>query len=194
MSSPLTADQREQLTRTLSAWEVPREAITEILADGVFAAGVLGIDMGEAGLPNGVGIMIDAARDPELEALFERRSRLTDEQLVADFTVESTEAEVLLCPYAREAMLAYTVQINTPWRIRRTFLLLISKRPDVYGWLAEPGTTVWLLPTEAGVREWAREGLGTGYDVLKDALPVGHTPGGSQIIDWGVRHVLGQPA
>ena len=96
---------------------------------------------------------------------------------------------VLLCSHAPEALLAYTIAIERPWPVRRTFLLLISTQARVLSWLQEPGTTVWLVPHTVGVREWTKEGAGTANQLWRESLPLGRIQAPHTNLELALEHV-----
>ena len=168
----MTKTEREAVRKALGQWHVPPRQIDAVLRHGVFGPGASGLVSEE--IEPGVAIRVDEARDRQLAKVFEWRARLGDEEFVAHWaTNPAPHAHVLLCPHAPEAIYAYQVSVLRPVKLTRTFLLLVSKHARILSLLLEPGAVIWLVPQSIALREWAREGAGTAYDLLRHALPVG---------------------
>jgi len=100
---------------------------------------------------------------------------------------------VLLCPHAPEAICAYQVSVLRPVKLTRTFILLVSKHARILAVLREPGAVIWLVPQSVAMREWAREGAGTAYDLLRHALPVGTVETPPRGLERALSHVGFRP-
>jgi hypothetical protein len=167
----LTKPERNRIRRVLGEWRIPPAIIKQVLRDGVFGPGVLAFD--QEGVDQGVAIMVDEDRDPQLARLFPRRAELDDDAFLDKWESGAPHAHTLFCPEAREALLALTVRVNRPIALTRTYLLFVSKQAKMLSLLRQRGATIWLVPQAVAVREWAKEGAGTGYDLYSQALPVG---------------------
>jgi hypothetical protein len=117
--------------------------------------------------------MVDEGRDPQLERLFDRRAELDDDAFLDEWESGAPHAHTLLCPQAPEALFAFTVRVIRPIALTRTYLLLVSKQARMLSFLRQRGATIWLVPRAVALREWAKEGAGTGYELYSQALPVG---------------------
>jgi hypothetical protein len=167
----LTKPERNRLRRVLGEWRIPPAIIKQVLRDGVFGPGVLGFEQDE--VDRGIAIMIDEGRDPQLARLFDRRAELDDDAFLDEWESGAPHAHTVLCPQAPEALFAFTVRVNRPIALTRTYLLLVSKQARILSFLRQRGATIWLVPHAVAVREWAKEGTGTGYELYSQALPVG---------------------
>lgn len=167
----LTKPERDKLRQVLGAWRIQPALIKEILRDGVFGPGVLGFD--QDGVDGGVAIMVDEGRDPQLAPLFDRRAELDDDAFLDEWESGAPHAHTLLCPPAPEALFALTVRVNRPIALTRTYLLLVRKQARILSLLRQRGATIWLVPHAVALREWAKEGTGTGHELYSQALPVG---------------------
>ena len=167
----LTKPERNKLRQVLAEWRIQPALIKEILRDGVFGPGVLAFE--QDGVDRGVAIMVDEGRDPQLARLFDRRAELDDDAFLDEWESGAPHAHTLLCPQAPEALFAFTVRVNRPIALTRTYLLLVSKQARMLSFLRQRGATIWLVPHAVALREWAKEGTGTGYDLYSQALPVG---------------------
>jgi hypothetical protein len=167
----LTKPERNRIRQVLGEWRIPPPVIKEILREGVFGPGVLGFE--QDGVDRGVAITVDEGRDPELARLFDRRAELDDDSFLDEWESGAPHAHTLLCPQAPEALFAFTVRVNRPIALTRTYLLLVSKQARILSFLRQRGATIWLVPHAVALREWAKEGAGTGYDLYSQALPVG---------------------
>ena len=76
-----------------------------------------------------------------------------------------------------------------PVKLTRTFLLLVSKHARILSLLLEPGAVIWLVPQTVAMREWAREGVGTAYDLLSHALRVGRVEARPRGLEEALEHV-----
>jgi hypothetical protein len=167
----LTKPERNKLRQVLREWRIPPAIIQEVLRDGVFGPGVLAFD--QDGIDRGVAIMVDEGRDPELAGLCDRRAELEDDAFLEQWESGAPRAHTLFCPDAPEALFAFTVDVNRPIALTRTYLLLVSKQARMLSVVCQRGATIWLVPHAVALREWAKEGAGTGYDLYSRALPVG---------------------
>ncbi len=167
----LTNPERNKLRQVLGEWRIQPPLIKEVLRDGVFGPGVLGFE--QDGIDRGVAIMVDEGRDPQLARLFARRAELDDDAFLDEWESGAPHAHTLLCPQAPEALFAFTVRVNRPIALTRTYLLLVSKQARMLSFLRQRGATIWLVPHVVALREWAKEGTGTGYELYSQALPVG---------------------
>jgi hypothetical protein len=167
----LPKPERNKLRQMLGEWRIHPAIIKEILRDGVFGPGVLGFE--QDGVDRGVAIMVDEARDPQLARLFARRAELDDDAFLEEWESGAPHAHTLLCPQAPEALFALTVRVNRPIALTRTYLLIVKQQARVLSFLRERGAAIWLVRHAVALREWAKEGTGTGYDLYSQALPVG---------------------
>jgi hypothetical protein len=183
----LTKPERNRIRQVLGEWRIPPAVIKEILRDGVFGPGVLGFD--QDGVDRGVAITVDEGRDPQLARLFARRAELDDDAFLDEWESGAPHAHTLLCPQAPEALFAFTVRVNRPIALTRTYLLLVSKQARILFFLRQRGATIWLVPHAVALREWAKEGTGTGYDLYSQALPVGVVTAPPVGLDAALGHV-----
>jgi hypothetical protein len=167
----LTKPERKRIQGVLGEWRIPPAIIKEVLRDGVFGPGVLGFE--QDGVDRGVAIMVDEDRDPQLARLFDRRAELDDDAFLEEWESGAPHAHTLFCPQAPEALFAFTVRVNRPIALTRTYLLLVSKQARMLSFLRQRDATIWLVPHAVALREWAKEGAGTGYELYSQALPVG---------------------
>ena len=183
----LTKPERNRIRRVLGEWRVPPVVIKQVLRDGVFGPGVLAFE--QEGGDRGVAIMVDEGRDPQLGRLFERRAELGDDAFLEEWESGAPRAHTLFCPQAPEALFAFTVRVNRPIALTRTYLLLVSKQARMLSFLRQRGATIWLVPHAVALREWAKEGVGTGYDLYSQALPVGLVTTPPVGLDAALAHV-----
>ena len=167
----LTKPERNRIREVLGEWRIPPAIIKQVLRDGVFGPGVLGFE--QDGSDRGVAIMVDEGRDPQLARLFHRRVELDDDAFLDEWESGAPRAHTLFCPQAPEALFAFTVRVNRPIALTRTYLLLVSKQARMLSFLRQRGATIWLVPHAVALREWAKEGAGTGYELYSQALSVG---------------------
>ena len=194
MTSLLNPQEQSKITDALTSWGVGREVIAETLTDAVFGPGLIGMYPDDPTLSIGVGILVDEHRDPALAGLFHRRRRITnDRAFLKRWRTGVFHTRLVLCPHAPEALVALGVSIERPRRLRRTYLLLASKGAHVLTYLTQPGAHVWLVPQQVGMREWAREGTGTAYDIWGQSLPLGHIQTPINSIRLALRHVGQDP-
>ena len=184
----LTKPERNRIRQVLGEWRIPPAVIKEILRDGVFGPGVLGFEQDD-GVDRGVAITVDEGRDPELARLFKRRAELDDDAFLDEWESAAPRAHTLFCPQAPEALFAFTIRVNRPVALTRTYLLLVSKQARMLSLLRRPGATIWLVPHAVALREWAKEGAGTGYDLYSQALPVGLVTAPPAGLDAALGHV-----
>jgi hypothetical protein len=188
MTSTLGPDEHARLAQLLARWGTSPEEIAAVLADASFGPGVISVTA-DPDLPPGVGIIIDTDTDQALGALLGWRTRASNEDVAAGVEVSQIAATTFLCPDGPEALLAYTIQLSRPWELRRTFLLMLSTRLDIYAALTRPGTTIWLVPHRTAIREWAREDTGTANDVWHESLPIAQTTSDSLAIAHALQHI-----
>ena len=167
----LTKPERHKLRQVLGQWRIPPAVIREVLRGGVFGPGVLAFD--QDGVDRGVAIMVDERRDAQLARLFDRRAELDNDAFLGEFESGAPRAHTLFCPDRPEALFAFTVCVDRPIAPTRTYLLLVSKQARMLSFLCQRGATICLVPHVVALREWAKEGTGTGYDLYSRALPVG---------------------
>ncbi len=185
---PMSREERSRLRKVLCRWRVPPTQVEAMLDHAVFGPGALGLDSEQ--MEPGVAIMVDETRDPTMARLFRWCAQLRDEQFAAQWQTKPTaRAHVLMCPFAPEALWAYRVEVLRPVKLERTYLLLVSKHAHVLSLLLKPGSIVWLVPQMVAMREWAREGLGTAYDLLSRALPVGRVTEPPRGLEQTLEHV-----
>lgn len=189
MSAPeLTARlERTRLRRILGDWGVPPRELDELLRHAVFGPG--GSGLGDEGSECGVGLMIDERRDPELARLFDWRASVDALTFVTEWEVEPATARALLCPYAPEAIYAYTVRVRAPVAVTRTFLLWVSRQQRMVSLLGQRGVSVWLVREPGEVRERASCGTWLDPDVLGPGLPVGIVSGPPAGLEQALIHV-----
>jgi hypothetical protein len=166
----MSPSERTRIREVLREWAVPRSQIEAILRDGVFGPGTIGTDDEPA---PGIGVMVDERRDPRLGRLFEWRARIGDGEFAAGFRTRPPHAVIFLCPDAPQALLALTVEVRRPLKLRRTYLLVVAKQPRIIAILRRPGAVAWLVPQALAISEWAKEGAGTPEELYSCALPVG---------------------
>lgn len=183
----LTKPERNRIRQVLGEWRIPPAVIKEILRDGVFGPGVLGFE--QDGVDRGIAITVDEGRDPQLARLFDRRAELDDDAFLEEWESGAPHAHTLLCPQAPEALFAFTVRVNRPITLTRTYLLLVSKQARILSLLRQRGATIWLVPHAVALREWAKEGTGTGYELYSQALPVGLVTAPPVGLDAALGHV-----
>lgn len=190
-SNPLlSAEERERLTTFLAEWGAPPHVIADTLNDAVFGPGVIALQSDDPALAPGVGIIVDDERDRDLAHLFERRALLDDQSFLAQWQAgPHPHTRVLLCPHGPEAMLAYTIEVTRPIKLSRTFLLLISKQAAILSTLQQSGASVWLFPKDIALREGARQGKGSAYDIYSRALPLGAVTAPTTNLDIALKHV-----
>jgi hypothetical protein len=187
-SKLMTAYERDTMRRTFSQWHVPPRQAEEILRHAVFGPGALGLRSEQ--MEPGVAIMVNERRDPQLASLFRWRDQVGDEQVAAQWRIDPVaRAHVVMCPHAPEAVWAYHVTVLGPIALTRTYLLLVSKHAHVLSLLRESDSVVWLVQQSVAMREWAREGLGTAYDLLSHALPVGLVTAPPRGLEQALEHV-----
>src|SRR5947209_122184 len=190
MSSVLSAEEHAKLANTMAGWGADAGTIAAILEHGVFGPGSIAMRPDDPELGTGVGLIVDEDRDPELATLFDRRRRILDDQaFFADWTVAPVQVGTVLSPHAPEALLAYSIGLERPWPLRRTFLLLVSRQAHIIGLLQEPGTSVWLVPKQAAVPETTRQQPGTANDLWSESLPLGVMNGPNGQIRLALQHV-----
>jgi hypothetical protein len=188
MTSTLSPEEYRKLSGTLAEWGMPSEQITEILSDAVFGPGVIGMQPERVGL--GVGILVEETRDPELSALFEHRRRITDDRaFLANWRLGPVRIGTVRCPHSPEAIFGYSITIEQPIALSRTFLLLLSKQAHILSWLQHPATSVWLVPHSAGIEAWAKEGAGTAGELWAQCLPLGEIELPSVNLGLALKHV-----
>lgn len=170
MRTLMNPSERTRIREVLREWGVPRSQIEAILRDGVFGPGTIGSD--DEPDP-GVGIMVDERRDARLARLFEWRARIGDAEFAAGFRTRAPHAVIFLCPHGPQALLAFTIEVLRPLKLRRTYLLLLAKQPRIIAILRRPGAVAWLVPHDTAISEWAKEGAGTPEELYSRALPVG---------------------
>jgi hypothetical protein len=168
----LTRPERKRIRKVLGQRRVEPAVTRELLRHAVFGPGVLGFEQDDR-VDRGVAIMVDQGRDPELARLFRRRAELDDDAFLEEWESGAQRAHTLLCPQRPEALFAFTVCVNRPVALTRTYLLLVSKQARMLSLLRRPGATIWLVPHAVALREWAKEGAGTGYELHSQALPIG---------------------
>jgi hypothetical protein len=192
--STLNPEEREQITSTLADWGVERWLSDVLLADATFGPGAIGWPDNNRGVAAGLGILIDPGRDPQIAAVFHRRRKIHDDRkFVASYQTTPTSAWAILSPEGPEALIGIQAAITKPRHIQRTFLLLGSRNLPLLEPLTKTGSTIWLVPKHIGVREWAREGTGTAYDIWKHSLPLGYITTPMASIQLALHH-LHQPA
>ena len=162
--------ERMKVREALLEWGVPRSQIEAILQDGVFGPGTIGTD---AEPDPGVGLMVDEHRDPKLARLFEWRARVENDEFAQRFRARAPHAAIFLCPHAPQALLAFTIEVRRPVKVRRTYLLVVASQPRTIAILRRPGAGVWLVPHTAAISDWAKEGAGNPWELYSRALPVG---------------------
>lgn len=170
MRTLMDPSERTKIREVLREWGVPRWQREAILRDGVFGPGTIGTD--EEPDP-GVAIMVQERRDPPLARLFEWRARVGDGAFAAGFGTRPPHGAIFLCPRAPQALLALTVEVLRPLKLRRTYLLVVAKQPQIIAILRRPGAVVWLVPHATAINAWAKEGAGTAEELYSRALPVG---------------------
>ena len=191
MSAPelMARLERGRLRRMLGDWGVPPRELSELLEHAVFGPG--GSGLGDEGSECGVGLMIDERRDPELAWLFDWRASIDDQTFVTEWEVEPATARALLCPYAPEAIYAYTVRVRAPVALTRTFLLWVSRQQRIVSLFGRRGMSVWLVREPAEVRERASSGIWPDPDRLA-ALPVGIVSRPPAGLEEALIHVRGR--
>jgi hypothetical protein len=65
----------------------------------------------------------------------------------------------------------------------------VSKHARILSLLLEPGAVIWLVPESVALREWAKEGAGAAYDLLRHALPVGTVDAPPRGLERALEHV-----
>ena len=170
MRTLIDPGERTRIREVLREWGVPRLQIEAILRDGVFGPGTIGTD--DEPDP-GVGLMVDERRDPQLGRLFQWRARIGDGEFAAGFSTRAPHAVIFLCPHAPQALLAFTVEVLRPLKLRRTYLLVVAKQPWIIAILRRPGAVAWLVPQATAISDWAKEGADTPEELYSRALSVG---------------------
>jgi hypothetical protein len=134
----MTREERVTVRRELRSWQVRRGDVERLLRDAVFGPGATA--MLAEGIEPGVGIVVDASRDPALERAFDRRAELDDDAFLAEWQIgDRPYGRTVLCPHAPQALFAYTVSIARPVAVTRTFLLALSKTAHILTFLRKPG-------------------------------------------------------
>lgn len=92
-------------------------------------------------------------------------------------------------PRAPEALIAYNVHVSKLISLIWTHLAPGQQQGEPLGWLAEPGTNVWLIPHKLAIQEWAKEGAGTADDVNSRMFPLGEVIESVLSIQHALRHI-----
>ena len=59
--------------------------------------------------------------------------------------------------HAPQALLAFTIEVRRPVKVRRTYPLVVASQPRTIAILRRPGAGVWLVPHSAAISDWAKE-------------------------------------
>jgi hypothetical protein len=184
----LDKDMYTHFRRALKAWGMTRVEIDNTLRWATLGPGLAQMTATDPGIPQGLGIVIDEARDADLARLFALRERLDDDEFLAQWeSSPASAARVVMDPASPQALLRYTLVIERPERVERRFLFLVHKLAPQLLWLQQPGTQLWLVPQR--IAQSAPAGITSAYDIVSRCLPVGMVSAPLAGLDEALAHV-----
>lgn len=180
---------REAFADALAGWGMTPTQIAETLEATAFGLGLVELRPAAGGPSDGVALVVDDRRDPELRELFAWRERTSAEAVTAAWKhAETPQVRVVLGP-DKQALVRFGVTILAPAALERRFLYAVGAIAGSLTKLQVVGTTLWLVPSTVIEKSIARGGPAGSFDVVDLCLRVGRVREPFPTIDEALAHV-----